>query len=152
MFRYNFLSFVLLALMLASCQGFMSPCLRNVSELQKTRTSPMMAAELLIMKPSTQSTDTSRTSSLQSQGDENNDGKKSNVGADIIEAISLLWSYSIQFLGVALTIGLVLNLCGYAYSFDFSNMDWKLIHLTTEGNRYNFRERLQGLLQRPRIL
>ena len=101
----------------------MSPCLRNVPELQKTRTSPIMATELVIhhrMKPATQSTDTSRTY-LQSQGDENNGGKKSNIGAAIIEAISLLWSYTIQFVGFALTIGLVLNLCGYAYSFDFKH-------------------------------
>jgi hypothetical protein len=82
-----------------------------------------MSTELLIhhrMKPATQSTDTSRTY-LQSEGDENNGGKKANIGADITEAIFLLWSYMIQFAGFALTIGLVLNLCGYAYSFDFKH-------------------------------
>lgn len=82
-----------------------------------------MAAGHLIhhrMKPTTQSTDTSRTS-LHNQGDDNNGGKKSNIGADILDAIFVAWSYTIQFAGFALTIGLVLNLCGYAYSFDFKH-------------------------------
>ena len=42
-----------------------------------------------------------------------------NPVAQIAEYISLLFSYIIQFLGVAFSLGLILNICGYGYTFDF---------------------------------
>jgi hypothetical protein len=59
------------------------------------------------------------TTSLQSQGDEGDGSKKTNIFADIFEVIVLVFSFTIQFGGAALSLGLVLNLCGYVYSFDF---------------------------------
>lgn len=38
----------------------------------------------------------------------------------VFEFINLLWAYTIIFLGSALSIGLLLNLCGYAYTFSFT--------------------------------
>jgi two-component system sensor histidine kinase CreC len=39
----------------------------------------------------------------------------------IFDGISLLFSYCIQFLGVAFSLGLVLYLCGFGYTFDLDN-------------------------------
>jgi hypothetical protein len=37
---------------------------------------------------------------------------------DVWNAISLFWSYTITFLGISLSFGLLLNLFGYAYIID----------------------------------
>lgn len=38
----------------------------------------------------------------------------------IIDVVSMVFSYTITFLGTLLSIGLVLNLCGYAYTFTWT--------------------------------
>jgi hypothetical protein len=37
----------------------------------------------------------------------------------ILEAVGMLWSYSVIFLGAVFSFGLILNLCGYAYTFSW---------------------------------
>lgn len=39
----------------------------------------------------------------------------------IIDIVSMLFSYTIIFLGTLLSLGLVLNLCGYAYTFTLTD-------------------------------
>ena len=39
----------------------------------------------------------------------------------IIDVCSMVFSYTMTFLGTLLTLGLVLNLCGYAYTFTWTN-------------------------------
>jgi len=55
-------------------------------------------------------------------GNENdNDNDRENVekvGMNLSDGIELLSSYIIQFLGVALSLGLVLNVCGFGYTID----------------------------------
>ena len=56
------------------------------------------------------------------QKNEDEDEKKmGRLVVDIADKVSLFFSYIIQFLGVLFTLGLVLNIFGYAYSFDLKN-------------------------------
>ncbi len=47
--------------------------------------------------------------------------QKPSIFIHAVEIISLFVSYCIQFLGVAFSLGLVLNLCGFAYTFDLEH-------------------------------
>lgn len=56
------------------------------------------------------------------QKNEDEDEKKmGRLVVDLADKVSLFFSYIIQFLGVLFTLGLVLNIFGYAYSFDLKN-------------------------------
>ena len=39
----------------------------------------------------------------------------------ILDIVSMIFSYTITFLGALLSLGLVLNLCGYAYTFSLTD-------------------------------
>lgn len=63
-----------------------------------------------------------RLSTATFQKNEDEDEKKmGRLVVDLADKVSLFFSYIIQFLGVLFTLGLVLNIFGYAYSFDFKN-------------------------------
>jgi len=71
--------------------------------------------------------DESSETTLQQQNEENKDtdaqmtsNNKQQV-AQITSIIFNLFSYTIQFLGAFFTFGLVLNLLGYGYRFDFEH-------------------------------
>ena len=52
------------------------------------------------------------------KNDDDTTGKEENVIGKLVNGIFYLFSYAIQFLGVAFSLGLLLNLCGYGYTVD----------------------------------
>ena len=65
----------------------------------------------------------SRPTSLYAKREDGDDPEDNKQPAlmKIFDGISLLFSYCIQFLGVAFSLGLVLYLCGFGYTFDLDN-------------------------------
>lgn len=117
---HAFLSISLVATLIAnSCvNGFTTSNISSKTKFGKT-TNHVKVKHTLI-DPSPLCCDQSRSGfALYSKEENDNDSQKGgSLIADIADKISLLVSYVIQFIGVALSLGLVLNILGYAYSFD----------------------------------
>uniref|UniRef100_A0A7S2E5W6 Uncharacterized protein n=1 Tax=Helicotheca tamesis TaxID=374047 RepID=A0A7S2E5W6_9STRA len=83
------------------------------------------------VRPMTPTETTTTTTTLYAQKDDNdtpndnsnNTNKEPSTQnkplSDAFDTILLLFSYCTQFFGAAVSVGLLLNLCGYGYTFDF---------------------------------
>ena len=69
----------------------------------------------------TSSTSTSLSMSENDGDDTENKKKQTRLSVKVFDVIFDLVSYVIQFLGVAFSLGLILNICGYGYTFDFEH-------------------------------
>lgn len=116
-----------------------SPCPSHVST-NKQRSS--IRHLLIILSNQNDDTNDGETSTEEKtdntpQSPSSSNGRKTLL-AQITYAIFNIFSYTIQFLGVLLTLGLILNLFGYGYRFDAGNGGLEINKLEYMRNEIQF--------------